>query len=272
MSETLWTERVVSIHSAFAQGKHPTFRAAVGRAPRRPGWRHFAAAFAREIRAVADPKGIIFMASFRFWRVLAVGAGALVAGTIAYEALSVALARADTARLFAPYEIVTDNGASPPAELSSERIDTLLKVQDPDFWTRGDGVDWSAPLATTVAQSVVKKLYFENFEPGFAKIRQTLIAQFAVGPLASKYAQLAAFIEVNGFESSARQWFGKPLVELNDDEFLALVATNNNPRDYAPGTPANAERVRRIEKYLAGLCERRGLADVWLESCGEPPA
>ncbi|HEY8259669.1 MAG TPA: transglycosylase domain-containing protein, partial [Methylosinus sp.] len=139
------------------------------------------------------------------------------------------------------------------------------------FWSHG-GVDWSAPLATTVAQSVVKRLYFEDFEPGFAKIRQTLIAQFAVGPLTSKNAQLAAFIDVNGFDPAARKWFGKPLAELNDEEFLALVATNNNPRDYAPGTSANAERVRRIEKYLAGLCERRGLADVWLESCGEPPA
>lgn len=212
------------------------------------------------------------MANFRFGRVLAVGAGALVAGTIAYEAISVAFARAETSRLFASYEAVTDNGAKPPAELSDERIDTLLKVQDPDFWTREDGVDWSAPLATTVAQSVVKKLYFEDFKPGIAKIRQTLIAQFAVGPLASKNAQLAAFIDVNGFDASARKWFGKPLAELTDDEFLSLVATSNNPRDYAPGTPANAERVRRIEKYLAGLCERRGLADVWLESCGEPPA
>jgi monofunctional biosynthetic peptidoglycan transglycosylase len=202
---------------------------------------------------------------------LSAAAGALVVATISYEALSVMRARADTPRLFAPYEAVTDNGEKLPAGLSSERIETLLKVQDPDFWSHG-GVDWSAPLATTVAQSVVKRLYFEDFEPGFAKIRQTLIAQFAVGPLTSKNAQLAAFIDVNGFDPAARKWFGKPLAELNDEEFLALVATYNNPRDYAPGTPANAERVRRIEKYLAGLCERRGLADVWLESCGEPPA
>jgi membrane peptidoglycan carboxypeptidase len=203
----------------------------------------------------------------RAGRVLAVIAGAALAGTIVYEAVSVALARADTQRLFAPYEAVTDNGAKPPAGLSSERIKTLLEVQDPQFWTHG-GVDWSAPLATTVTQSVVKRLYFEEFEPGFSKIRQTLIAQFAVGPLTSKNAQIAAFIDVNGFDPAARKWFGKPLADLNDEEFLSLVATNNNPRDYAPGTPANAERVQRIEKYLAGLCERRGLADVWLESCG----
>jgi len=203
----------------------------------------------------------------RLFSILAAAAVAALLGLIGYEAVSVALARAATPEIFARYEAATDNGAKLPEGLSSERIETLLAVQDPSFWTHG-GVDWSAPLATTVTQSLVKRLYFEHFKPGFAKIRQTLIAQFAVGPLTSKNAQLAAFIDVNGLDPAARKWFGKPLAELDDDEFLSLVATNNNPKDYAPGTPANAERVRRIEKYLAGLCDRQGFADVWLESCG----
>ena len=199
---------------------------------------------------------------------LAAFAGAAIAAVIGYEAVSVALARVATPALFARYEAETGNGAKLPPGFSRARIETLLAVQDPGFWTHG-GVDWSAPLATTVTQSVVKKFYFADFKPGFGKIRQTLIAQFAVGPLTSKNAQLAAFIDVNGFNSAAQKWFGKPLAELDDDEFLSLIATDNNPKDYAPGTPANAERVRRIEKYLAGLCERRGFADVWLESCAE---
>ncbi|MBU3888659.1 hypothetical protein FM996_11945 [Methylosinus sporium] len=198
-----------------------------------------------------------------------IAAAAASLGLVGYEAVSVALARSETPEIFARYEAATDNGAKPPAGLSSERIETLIKVQDPSFWTHG-GVDWSAPLTTTtVTQSVVKRLYFENFQKGFAKIRQTLIAQFAVGPLTSKNAQLAAFIDVNGWEPAAQKWFGKRLAALNDDEFLALVATNNSPKDHAPGTRANAERVRRIEKYLAGLCERRGFSDVWLENCAD---
>ncbi|WP_084570700.1 transglycosylase domain-containing protein [Methylosinus sp. PW1] len=202
-----------------------------------------------------------------FFVVVAVAVAAFL-GLFGYEAVSVAFARVATPEIFARYEAETDNGASLPAGLSRERIETLLKVQDPSFWTHG-GVDWSAPLTTTtVTQSVVKRLYFENFQKGFSKIRQTLIAQFAVAPLTSKNAQLAAFIDVNGFEPASQKWFGKKLAELDDDEFLSLVATNNNPKDYAPGTQANAERVRRIEKYLAGLCERRGFSDVWLESCG----
>ncbi|WP_457796737.1 hypothetical protein [Methylocystis sp. S23] len=201
-----------------------------------------------------------------FAKYLSIGlAVALLSGAF-YEAYAVIVARTTTKRLFAKYEAATESGAKPPAALSLERVDILVRVQDPRFWSHR-GVDWSAPLATTVTQSVVKKLYFDKFEPGVAKIKQTLIAYFAVGPLASKNAQLAAFIDVNGFESLSAQWFGKPLGELDDGEYLALIATNNTPK-IAPGTPENAARVARIRKYLAGQCERRGLADVWLDQCG----
>ena len=185
---------------------------------------------------------------------------------VCYEAFSVVMARHDTRRLFAPYEAATENGAQPPAHLSKERIDALIKVQDPNFWTH-HGVDWNAPLATTITQSIVKKLYFEKFQPGVAKIKQTLIAEFAVGAMTSKNAQLAAFIEVNGLDASARKWFDKPLEALDDEQYLSLLATNNTPR-IAPGTTENVERVQRIKNYLAGRCERRSLADVWLENCG----
>ncbi|WP_400766016.1 hypothetical protein [Methylosinus sporium] len=199
---------------------------------------------------------------------LAAFAGAAFAAVIGYEAVSVALARIATPSLFARYEAETDHGAKLPPGFSRERIETLLAVHDPGFWIHG-GVDWSAPLASTVAQSVTKKLYFADFKPGFGRIRQTLIAQFAVGPLASKSAQIAAFIDVGGLDSASRRWFGKPLAELDDDEFLALVAAGDETTDRAPGTQANAERVRRIEKYLAGLCARRGFADVWLDDCAD---
>jgi monofunctional biosynthetic peptidoglycan transglycosylase len=192
---------------------------------------------------------------------------AILVVSLVYEVISVVAARRDTPKLFARYEAITENGAKPPPGLTKERIDTLIRVQDPNFWTH-HGVDWSAPLATTVTQSIVKKLYFEKFEPGVAKIKQTLIAQFAVGPMASKNAQLAAFIDVNGLDAAAQKWFGKPLEALEEDQYLSLLATSNSPRLLAPGTPENVERVLRIKKYLAGRCERSGLADVWLQNCG----
>ncbi|WP_296706442.1 transglycosylase domain-containing protein [Rhodoblastus sp.] len=187
---------------------------------------------------------------------------------VGYEARAVVAARSVTHELFAKYEAATHNGEKSPTALTAERLEKLIKVQDPNFW-KHDGVDWSAPLTTTtVTQSIVKKLYFEKFEPGFAKIKQSLIAHFAVDPLTSKNAQLAAFIDVNGFDAASWKWFGKPLEALDDDQYLSLLATNNTPK-VAPGTPENADRVRRIKNYLAGQCERRGLADVWLERCGD---
>lgn len=187
-------------------------------------------------------------------------------GLISYELYEVISARQVTKEIFARFEAATENGAKGPSALSQERIDILVKVQDPRFWEH-TGVDWRFPLATTVTQSIVKKLYFENFHPGFPKIKQTLIAYFAVAPLTSKNAQLAAFLDVNGFEGSSLRWFGKPLQSLDDEEFLSLIATNNTPK-IAPGTKENEERVARIKKYLAGQCERHGLADVWLDECG----
>jgi monofunctional biosynthetic peptidoglycan transglycosylase len=190
----------------------------------------------------------------------------LISGGLGYEAQAVFSARDVTRELFTKYEAATNNGEKPPTALTRERLEQLIKVQDPNFWTHS-GVDWSAPLATTVTQSIVKKLYFEKFEPGIAKIKQTLIAQFAVDPLTSKNAQLAAFIDVNGFDGASRKWFGKPLEELDDDQYLSLLATNNTPK-VAPGTPENEDRAKRIKNYLAGHCDRHGLADVWLERCG----
>ncbi|HMK88970.1 MAG TPA: hypothetical protein VK446_04960 [Methylocystis sp.] len=191
-------------------------------------------------------------------------AAALIGGA-AYETYAVIVARQTTKQLFSKYETATDNGARPPSALSPEKLEILVKVQDPNFWSHG-GVDWRAPLATTVTQSIVKKLYFKKFGPGIEKIEQTLVAYFAVGPLASKNAQLAAFIDMNGFDALSWRWFGKPLDALEGDDYLALIATNNTTK-FAPGTKENAERVARIKRYLAGACERRDLADVWLDRC-----
>ena len=206
---------------------------------------------------------------------LALAALAILLG---FETFAVVAARGDTPRLFANYERPIGAETTPLDHLTPQRIDALIKVQDPDFWSHR-GVDAHLPLTTTtVTQSIVKQLYFENFQQGFPKIKQTLIARFAVDPLTSKNAQLTAFINlvglgevdgrgIHGFENGARAWFGKPLAEISEEQYLSLLAMMNKPRDLSPGSPANKERVERIEKYLAGSCERRGLPDVWLDAC-----
>jgi membrane carboxypeptidase/penicillin-binding protein len=81
------------------------------------------------------------------------------------------------------------------SSLSSRQLEILLKVEDPRFFEH-KGVDFSTPGAgiTTITQGLVKHLYFDQFRPGIAKIRQTLIAVYVLNPLMSKEDQLRLFI------------------------------------------------------------------------------
>ena len=68
-------------------------------------------------------------------------------------------------------------GCRSGADLGAERFNWLLRVQDPAFRDHS-GVDFSTAGvgATTVSQSVSKRLAFKHFEPGISKIRQTSYA------------------------------------------------------------------------------------------------
>ena len=69
-------------------------------------------------------------------------------------------------------------------DLSKRQKEILLKVQDPGFYDHS-GIDLWTPGAglTTITQAIVKKLYFNDFKSGIAKIKQSLIARFAVNGL-----------------------------------------------------------------------------------------
>ncbi|MEZ5535985.1 MAG: transglycosylase domain-containing protein [Thiolinea sp.] len=162
-----------------------------------------------------------------------------------------------------------------PAALSSERKAMLLAIEDPKFLTH-HGVDLSTPGAgmTTITQGLVKLLYFpQGFKPGIAKIRQTLIAQYALDALTSKEEQLLLFLNmtylgnedrksVHGFANAARVYFDKEFAALNDEEFIALAGMLISPNNLKPGTPASDERVQRISAYLNGEIHPASLLDV----------
>ncbi len=162
-----------------------------------------------------------------------------------------------------------------PATLSPERKAMLLAIEDPMF-LRHHGVDLTTPGAgmTTITQGLVKLLYFpQGFQPGLAKIRQTLIAQYALDALVSKDEQLHLFLNmsymgneggkaVHGFANAARTWFGKEFSTLNDEEFISLVGMLINPNGLKPGTPASNKRVQRISTYLNGDIKPASLLDI----------
>lgn len=160
-------------------------------------------------------------------------------------------------------------------DLSPKQLQILLTVQDPGFFEH-NGVDFDTPGNgwTTLTQSVCKFIYFEKFEPGLAKIKQTLLARYALHEMASKDEQITMYLNliwfddgVRGFASAAQHFYDKPFAQLSDDEFTALMAMTALPRNLNPKThpKANAERVRRIKAVLDGQYQPRGLFDIWYD-------
>jgi membrane carboxypeptidase/penicillin-binding protein len=169
----------------------------------------------------------------------------------------------------------------PLAAFGGRRIAMMLKVEDPGFF-RHHGVDFSTPGQgkTTLTEGLVKFLYFDHFKPGFAKIEQTLIARFVLDPAVPKREQLEIAInyagfgtqrgrEVRGFTDAARVFYGKPYAQLNDHEFLSLVAMLMGPNALDPirHPKENADRVARIEKLIAGKCAPQGVSDNTYPNC-----
>ena len=198
----------------------------------------------------------------------------------AYFSFEIIQARQETARVISdlknPDFLKLDLG-----DFTHEQIDILLKVEDPGFYEHC-GIDFSTPGAglTTITQALVKLYYFDDFKPGMSKIKQSLIAVFALDRQVAKDDQLRLLINkvylghvsgrpVRGFEEASRVYFGKPFKEISRDEYIALVSMIIAPNtvNILNQPEANAERVRRIKRLIAGECAPDGWLDVWLEGC-----
>lgn len=166
------------------------------------------------------------------------------------------------------------------ADLGVERLNWLLRVQDPAFRDHS-GVDFSTAGAgaTTISQSVSKRLAFKQFEPGIGKVRQT---GYALGLERSltKDQILALWLDtvemgrgpdgwMTGFFEASTKVFGVPPSEITDTEFLRLVAVLIAPAsfDLRYGDEKLVARTARIERMFAGECAPLDHGDVWLEGC-----
>jgi hypothetical protein len=192
-------------------------------------------------------------------------AAGLAVSLLLYGLSVVRTARRDTPDIVRK-ALATENVELRAAQLSGRRLDALIKVEDPAFFTH-KGVDLKTPGAglTTITQALVKFFYFEHFHPGFAKLKQNLIARYAMDPLVSKQDQLTLFLnyaymgscrgsELRGFPAASRCYYGKDFSVLTDDEYLALVGLLAAPGVFNPLTDpkASQERVARIKKLLSG--------------------
>lgn len=211
-------------------------------------------------------------------RKVALAIGALLILYLAYLGWRIAEERGHVA---AKVDAIIAQAEPDELALPPRRIAMLLRVEDPTFWTN-KGIDLSTPGAgmTTLSQGLGKKVFFDNFEPGFRMGELMALTRFALYPKVSKGRTLKAVIAnayfgthrgrpVIGFADGARTWFGKPLPQLSDREFLELEAMLVAPDSLKPGRDdrAREERLRRIERLLADRCQPSGLRDVMLDGC-----
>lgn len=167
-----------------------------------------------------------------------------------------------------------------PQDLGERRSVWLLSVEDPGFLSH-QGVDFTTPGAglTTLTQSLAKRLAFDSFEPGLAKIRQTGYA-LGLEQKLTKNQIFALFLQtvemgrgpegwMTGFFSASEKVYGKPVKFLNDRDFLSLVAVMIAPGKYRllETDPALDDRVRRIQRLVSKACVPDSYGDVWLNGC-----
>jgi len=162
-------------------------------------------------------------------------------------------------------------------DLNERQIEILLKVQDPGFYDH-NGIDLSTPGAglTTITQAIVKKLYFENFKSGIAKIKQSLIARFVVDDLISKDDQITLFLNmmyfgkvdgkpIVGLKSAARAYYQKSINTLSEDHYISLIAVIVMPGTFhiLDHPEWNKDRTNRIKALVAGKYIPKGLMDQY---------
>ncbi len=212
---------------------------------------------------------------------------ALTAGVVvfagvpfAYAAVTFSIAYRQTPELVERL-VATSTMELDARSLPEEYLDILLAVEDPSFFSHC-GIDLGTPGAgiTTITQGLAKRIYFRRFRPGFAKIKQSLAA-VALNRRVSKWDQLDLFMncaylgthdgrQITGFQAAANAYFSKNFDDLARGEYLGLVAMLVGPNTFHPirNPEKHAERVRRIERLLAGDCKPSGLMDVHYEACG----
>lgn len=162
-------------------------------------------------------------------------------------------------------------------DLSEQQKSALLAVCDPSFYSH-KGIDLITPGAgdTTITQSLVRVFYFDDYQPGIAKVRETLIAHYTLNRLVTKDDQLTLFINhasfgqwrnkpVVGFAEAAQIYFEKPFRKINQDQYLSLIAMLIDPDYFNVKTnpKANADRVRRIKTLLAGDYTPKSPLDIY---------
>jgi len=202
----------------------------------------------------------------------------MIAGTISYFTFVIIKARSDTPGTISA-ALHSKNIVLKKTDLSSWQLNVLLAVEDPGFYHH-TGVDLTTPGAgaTTITQGLVKLLYFNDFTPGFDKVKQTLIARYVLDPSVSKDDQLVLFInnvylgnydgkQVVGLSNAANIYYHKTIAQLTEDEYISVIAMIIAPNNFhiINKPEQNSERVMRIKKLVSGEYKPQSQMDVYYD-------
>ncbi len=214
------------------------------------------------MKRLVNAKGILYLCSLA------------LAILIVYYSVELVSARINTQKIVKSY-YESGQIKMTVQDLSPRQLQILLRVEDPNFYHH-HGVDFKTPGAgwTTITQGLAKQFYFDHFEQGFMKIKQTLCARFALDPMVDKETQITLYINimyfgngVYGLPDAATYYFSKSVPELKEDEYIALIACLINPIELnmKDHPQANAQRVARIKNLLSGAYTPLGLFDIQYE-------
>lgn len=165
------------------------------------------------------------------------------------------------------------------ADLSPSQQAVLVQVEDPNFFAHR-GLDVTTPGVgfTTLTMRVADELFPES--AGSPNLARRAALAMEVDRLLSKEEQLTIVLNTAGLGAEGGRWltgypaaaqalFGADVATLTDAQFINLTARLLEPTFYgrAIGARALAERVRRIERLMAGLCAPATPWDVEYDAC-----
>ncbi len=201
------------------------------------------------------------------------------------------------ASLSVEYLLTKESVVSETSMLTHKQKDILLKIEDPTFYEHA-GIDISQGQGlTTITSSLARDVFLFRVKLPGAKGRlqsfyrgvfncckkidlgRDMMALILNRNL-TKELQLQLYVsssymgaydsrQIIGLPAAAKSYFNKPLAELSDDEFIALVAMLKAPNYFHPekGTKRLERRVYKIRKILDGTCKPDGWFDTKYMHC-----
>ena len=199
----------------------------------------------------------------------------------------------------ASFNAVMEAAPVPPMmPLSARQTAILLRVEDPTFFrhpgvslAEGQGV---ATISSAVARDLylsgrplagvsgaLQRFYSRVFDCcGKVDLGRDVMALVLNAKL-PKRNQLALYVadvymgsqdgkQVIGLPMASTTYFGKPIDEVSEPEFIGLIAMIKAPSEYHPilHPEQHATRVARIQALLDGKCKADGWFDTVYEACG----